>query len=159
MQKNIVLTHFIMEFLKVINSGLIYFSYTSGSPVYGNLTIKARIEPLQAQYKRYGQPPESKIFINYVSFQISIIILGQLKCLSLKSSFKVSSISGKFKTIFIRHFYPLMCEFSIILEKGISWIWQLVKTAAKFIYAAIDFMEMKLSNIKWIFNVVIAVYF
>ncbi|KAG8180373.1 hypothetical protein JTE90_025423 [Oedothorax gibbosus] len=61
---NVTLPAFIMENEQTI-IGSVTANYTSGAPVYGNLTIKARIEPLQAQYKRYGQPPESKIFINY----------------------------------------------------------------------------------------------
>ncbi|XP_054709212.1 CD109 antigen-like [Uloborus diversus] len=63
---NVTVPPFIMENEQVI-TGCVTANYTSGAPVYGNLTVKATVEPLQKHHKRYGLLPETKLFLNYFS--------------------------------------------------------------------------------------------
>ncbi|PRD29273.1 UNVERIFIED_CONTAM: hypothetical protein NCL1_29902 [Trichonephila clavipes] len=55
--------------------------YTSGAPVTGNLTLKARLEPLYPQFRQYGQVPEIKHFVNYVRSFYLFIFLHEWQCL------------------------------------------------------------------------------
>ncbi|XP_042896102.1 CD109 antigen isoform X6 [Parasteatoda tepidariorum] len=78
---NVTLPAFIMENEQVVR-GFVTANYTSGSPVFGNLTVKARIESLHTQYKDFGQLPETKLFVNnfegYLDFKLPMTDLRKM---------------------------------------------------------------------------------
>ncbi|GFQ66757.1 CD109 antigen [Trichonephila clavata] len=61
---NVTLPAFILENERHIRCS-ITANYSSGAPVTGNVTLKARLEPLSPQFRQYGQVPEIKHFVNY----------------------------------------------------------------------------------------------
>ncbi|XP_035217287.1 CD109 antigen-like isoform X3 [Stegodyphus dumicola] len=77
---NVTLPPFILENQQII-TGSVTANYTSGAPVYGNLTVKASIESLHS-HRHYGQLPETKLFINYfeghVDFKLPISDLRKM---------------------------------------------------------------------------------
>ncbi|GFX51843.1 CD109 antigen [Trichonephila clavipes] len=77
---NVTLPAFVLENERHIRCS-ITANYTSGAPVTGNLTLKARLEPLYPQFRQYGQVPEIKHFVNYVRSFYLFIFLHEWQCL------------------------------------------------------------------------------